>query len=46
MTIENKLGSETVLSGELPDRTALLGFLKMIHALSLTIIFVKKGEVK
>jgi hypothetical protein len=46
MTVETKPGNESVLYGELPDQTALLGVLNMIHALNLTIIFVKKGGAR
>ena len=37
-------GNETLLSGQLPDQTALHGVLKRIRDLNLTLISITSGE--
>ena len=43
LTIEAQSDEETILSGILPDQSALLGVLGKIHALNLKITLVKRG---
>jgi len=44
LTIENRLGGETVLSGALPDQAALHGVLIRIHNLGLTLVALSSTE--
>lgn len=44
LAIQNLEDGQGVLSGQLPDQTALLGVLNRIHALNLTLLSLSSAE--
>ena len=44
LIISNPLDGETVLSGELPDQSALLGLLNRIHGLNLELLSFSQSD--
>ena len=44
MTIVNEEGGEAVISGPIPDQSALHGILARVHTLNLTLISVSRSE--
>ncbi|MBI1256432.1 MAG: hypothetical protein GC204_03075 [Chloroflexi bacterium] len=45
LTISYPSDKETLLSGELPDQSALLGLLNRIHSLNLKLLSFSRGDV-
>ena len=45
MAIENQPNGDAVLSGVLPDQSALYGVLRQVHDLGLTLIAVQRIEL-
>ncbi len=45
MAIENQPNGEAMLSGVLPDQSALYGVLRQIHDLGLTLVSVRRVEL-
>jgi hypothetical protein len=44
LTISNPSDGETLLSGELPDQSALLGLLNRIHSLNLKLLSFSQSD--